>query len=77
MGLQVKVKFDGVHDIAVHDGARSTIPTAISFLIIGGIHGEESDVVSLPDDDNGDLRVDLLPLASPYASRYVSNKLSA
>lgn len=58
--LKIKVKLRGMDDFAVDHSASWTISTVVCILAAGR---EKSDVMSLPNDDDGDSRVDIHFLA--------------
>ena len=51
MALQVEVEFGRVNYVTVHDRASRAIPTFISPIC----RGEETNVMSFPNDNNGDV----------------------
>jgi hypothetical protein len=58
--LQVKVELGGMRDLAVNDGSSAAVSAAVGVALA---LGEEADVVAFPDDENGDLGVDVEVLA--------------
>lgn len=73
MGLQVEVKFNGVDDVAVDNGARfavAALPIRLAWVV--WIDGEESDVVSLANHDDSDVGSDSLSRAGSYSKYLLS-----
>ena len=55
---------EGVRYFAVHDSTSKAVPALlVGLLRIPGVDGEESDVVPLSDNDDGDGGVNLQRLA--------------
>jgi hypothetical protein len=66
MRLKVEVELDGMSNVRVNDGAGDTVPRAVGLV---RVRWEEADVVTLTDDDDRNLRVDVQGLTGRWRRR--------